>query len=87
MELIKTRCKQGSLVVTDQVVRVHLLGMESRTIVRSAIVAIDYELTIPSVFGYGGGASLVFHAQSGDQLHADLVKPKIAKEIMQLLGF
>ena len=87
MELIKTVSKQGELIITDQVVRIHLAGLESRTMVRSAIVAIDYNLTIPSVFGFGGGASLVFHAQSGDQLRADLVKPKIAKEIMQLLGF
>ena len=86
-ELIRARCTQGKLVITDQAIRVELFRLQSQTIARMALVGIDYKLAVPSLFGLGGGANLVFHGQGGERLHANLVKPKIAKQIMRMLGY
>jgi hypothetical protein len=86
-ELVRTRCTQGKLVVTDHLVRVELFQLKQESMARSSIVGIDYKLAVPSVFGLGGGADLTFHGQGGERLHANLVKPKIAKQIMRMLGY
>src|SRR6266705_54454 len=84
-ELVRTRCTQGKLVITDHLVRIELFQLQSQTMARTSIVGIDYKLAVPSLFGLGGGANLVFHGQGGERLHANLVKPKIAKQIMRTL--
>jgi hypothetical protein len=86
-ELIRTRCTQGKLVVTDHLVRIELFQLKQESMARASIVGVDYKLVVPSLFGLGGGADLVFHGQGGERLHANLVKPKIAKQIMRMLGY
>jgi hypothetical protein len=88
-ELIRTRCKQGQLVITDDYIRVELkiplLGTNQQTIYRSALTGIDSNVAVPSIFGMGGGVNLLFHGQGIERLHADLVKPKVAQEIIDML--
>lgn len=86
-ELIKTRCKQGQLVITDEYIRVELGGPMHRqqTLYRSMLTGIDSNVAVPSMFGLGGGVNLVFHGQGIERLHADLVKPRVAQEIVGML--
>ena len=53
-ELIRTRCKQGQLVITDDYIRVELkiplLGTNQQTIYRSAFI------------GEGAAVAVVYHA-------------------------
>lgn len=85
--LIEARCKQGKIIITDQMIRVQLGGLQSQSMARSSLVGVDYKLAVPSIFGLGGGADLIFHGKGGERLHAGLVKIKVAKQIMQLLGY
>lgn len=88
-ELIRTRCTQGTLIITEDYIRVELkvpiTGSKQQTILRSALTGIDSKVAVPSVLGMGGGTNLVFHGQGVERLHADLVKPKVAQEIIGLL--
>ncbi len=88
-ELIRTRCTQGTLIITDDYIRVELkiplMGVNQQTIYRSALTGIDSKVAVPSVLGMGGGVNLVFHGQGVERLHANLVKPKVAQEIIGLL--
>jgi hypothetical protein len=87
-ELIRARCTQGKLVVTTQSVRVEQpYQLQSQTMARASIASVDYKLAVSSLFGLGGGANLVFHGQGGERLHANLVNPKVAKQIIRLLGY
>jgi hypothetical protein len=87
MNEIRTRCKQGTLIITDQQIRVELGQIRQQTLSRSALTGIDSTMGMISVFGMGGGTNLVFHGQGAERLHADLVKPNIAREIKSALGF
>lgn len=87
MNQIKTRCKQGSLIVTDQDIRVELGPFKQQILSRSALTGIEATMAVPSLFGMGGATNLVFHGQGTERLHADLVKPNIAREIKSMLGF
>ena len=86
-ELIRTRCTQGKLIITDEYIRVQLGGPFSKqqTLYRSMLTGIDSQVAVPSVFGMGGGVNLVFHGQGIERLHASLVKPKVAQEIIDML--
>ena len=84
-ELIRTRCKQGKLVITDEYIRVELGGLRQSTLYHSMLTGIDSAMAVPSVFGMGGGTNLVFHGQGAEVLHADLVNPKVAQQIVDLL--
>lgn len=85
-ELFRTRCKQGFLIVTEQQVRVELGQLKQQSLSRSSITGVDSVLAVPSLFGMGGGTNLVIHGMGGERLHADLVKPNIAREIVSLLN-
>lgn len=85
-ELFRSRCKQGTLIVTDQQIRVELGQLKQQSLSRSSLTGVDSNLAIPSLFGMGGGTNLTFHGQGGERLHADLVKPNIAREIVSLLN-
>jgi len=84
---IRTRCTQGWLIVTDEYIRVELGGPLSRqhTLYRSSLTGVDSKTAVPSLFGLGGGVNLVFHGQGAERLEADLVKPKMAQEIIGML--
>lgn len=86
-ELIKTRCKQGMLIITEQAIRIELGQFKQQSLARSALTGIDVKMGAPSILGMGGGTNLVFHGQGGERLQADLVKPNIAREIKSLLGY
>lgn len=87
MSEIRTRCKQGFLIVTDQAIKIELGQLNQQSLARSALTGIDAAMGMPSVFGLGGGTNLVFHGKGGERLQADLVKPNIAKEIKSKLGY
>src|SRR5260221_2316024 len=84
-ELIRTRCKQGQLVITDETITIELklggLQIKQQTLYRSSLVGIDSKLRAMSFFGLGGGINLVFRAQGAGMLIAELVKPKEAQDI------
>jgi len=85
-ELIRTRCKQGWLVITDEYIRVELSGnLRQQTLYRSMLTGVDSKVAGFPLFGLGGGTNLVFHGQGLERLHADLVKPKMAQEIVGML--
>ncbi len=86
-ELIRTRCTQGHLIVTDEYIRVELGGLRQQTLYRSSLTGIDSRMGVPSVFGLGGGTDLIFHGQGDERLHANLVNPKVAREIMGMLQY
>ena len=85
-ELISTRCQQGRLIITENVVKVQLGGIREQSLNRSSLTGVDSKMVVPSIFGLGGGTNLVFHGQ-GSELRAGMVKPKVAKKLKQLLGF
>jgi hypothetical protein len=84
-ELFRTRCKQGTLIITDEYIRIELGSLQQSTLYRSMLTGIDSQMGVPSLFGLGGGTNLVFHGQGAEILHADLVNPKVAKEIVGML--
>ncbi len=86
-ELIRTRCTQGTLIITDEYIRVELGGpfAKQQTLYRSSLTGVDSQVGAPSVFGLGGGVNLTFHGTGVERLHANLVKPKVAQEIIGLL--
>ena len=83
-ELIRTRCTQGWLVITDDYIRIEL-GKRQQTLYRSSLVGVDSQPGAPSFFGKGGGTNLIFRGQGLDVLKADLVKPSVAQEIVGML--
>jgi hypothetical protein len=42
-------------------------------------------MIVMSIFGKGGGTNLAFRSQSGEVLHANMVNPGVANEIIALL--
>jgi hypothetical protein len=86
-ELITARCTQGKLILTENTVRIELGDLSQQSLARASITGVDYKLAVPSVMGLGGGANLVFRGQGGQCLHANLVRPKMAKQIMRMLGY
>ncbi len=84
-ELIRTRCKQGHLVITDEAIRIELSSIRHETLYRSSLTSIEDKIAVYPVFGLGGGVNLTFHGKGGEVLHADLIKPKMAQEIVGLL--
>lgn len=51
-ELIRTRCTQGTLIITDDYIRVELkiplMGTNQQIIYRSALTGIDSKVAVPS---------------------------------------
>ena len=91
-ELIRTRCTDGWLVVTETAIRVErkgFLGAGAKTTVlpRAALVAADSTNKLGSVFGQGGATTLTFTGQGMTILVAKMVNPRDAQRIMELLGF
>ena len=53
---------------------------------RGALTGVDCREVIPSVFGMGGASALVFRGQGAERVEVKPVKPKVAQEVMRLLG-
>jgi hypothetical protein len=83
-ELIRTRCAQGALIITDEYIRVQLGGImgRQRTLYRASMTGIDSCIVAPSIFGRGGGMSLTFHGTGAERLEAGYVGMKDAQEIV-----
>lgn len=86
MAEIRTRCKQGQLIVNDTQIKVELGDVQSQTMSRSMLTSIDSKMVVPSLFGFGGGVNLTFHGQGTTTIQAGYVKLKDAKAIKKLLG-
>lgn len=84
-ELLKTRCTQGQLVITETHIIVRLLNLKSQIMSRESFTRLDCRRIVPSFFGLGGGWNLVFHGKGGERLHANMVKPIFAKKARTLL--
>ena len=75
MPEITTRCKQGKLIVTDEFIRIELGPFKQSTLPRASFSSVNAKLAVPSLFVLGG-----------EVLQADLVKPAVAKEIVDMLS-
>jgi hypothetical protein len=84
-ELFRARCTQGKLVITDDAISIELMGKPKQIMYRSSLTRIDSKLAVPSIMGQGGGTNLTFHGRGGEVLHANLVRPNIAQEIVGFL--
>lgn len=84
-ELLNTRCTQGTLIITETHIVVRLRDFQSRIRERAAFTGIDCKRIVPSIFGLGGGWNLIFHGKGGERLHANMVKPIMAKKAKMLL--
>lgn len=85
MQELRTRCKQGQLVITDEHIRTEIKGIRSAILYRSSLTGVESNVAVFPTFGLGGGTNLIFHGKGGEVLHADLVKPKVAQEIVGML--
>ena len=83
--LFRTRCKQGTLLLTDTAIIVQLGSLRSETMLRTALTNLESKVAVPPVFGKGGGTNLIFSGQGGTTLHADLVPPRDAEMIQAML--
>src|ERR1700680_2577601 len=60
-ELFRTRCKQGQLVITEDVISVELGQLKSETLMRANFTGVDSKVAVFPILGMGGGTNLVFH--------------------------
>lgn len=89
-ELIKTRCTQGWLVITDTAIIVELTGLgktiKSETMLRSAFVDLDAKSVGMNLFSKKPATmNFVFRGQGGKALKASLVNGEDAKKITAIL--
>jgi len=83
-ELLRTRCAQGTLIITDSAIRVELGTIKQQSLARSSLTGIDLLMAYPNIFGLGR-TNMVFHGQGTERLQANLVPTNIAREIKSLL--
>jgi hypothetical protein len=90
VELIRVRCTQGKLIVSNKKIAIELTGFgqifKSQSLLRSSLTSIDNKLVAMPIFGMGGGTNLAFHGKGGEILNASLVPPKEAQKIVELLS-
>lgn len=90
VELIRARCKQGKLIITNTRIIIELSGfgqpIKSQMLLRTSLSSLNSKLAVAPVFGAGGGINLTFHGRGKEQLNADLVPIKEANVIIALLG-
>ncbi len=84
-EILRTRCKQGQLIITDTHIIVELGNLQSQTMLRSAFVGMDSKQIVPSLFGMGGGVDLAFRGQGVSTVYASFVPPRAARKVQALL--
>ena len=82
-ELIRTRCAQGKLIITDTHIIVELGSIKSSAMPRSSFTTIDMKMTMWA--GPWSSYRLVFHGAGAERLKASMVKAKDAKRIKALL--
>ena len=89
-ELLKTRCTQGHLVITDTTIIIELTAfgktLKSETLLRSAFVDMDTKIVGAQLFSKKPATtSFTFHGQGGKILHANLVNGEDSKKVIALL--
>lgn len=84
-ELLRTKCAQGKLIITDQAIRVELGQIKQQTLARSSLTGVDMIMAYPNIFGLGR-TNIVFHGQGAERLQASMVPTNMAREIKSLLG-
>lgn len=87
-ELIRTGCRhRGTLIITDQYIRVEHGQWKQQTMQRSALVGVDNVVGVAGFLGIGGHRNLIFRGPGTEVILAEWVKPNVAKEILSLLGY
>jgi hypothetical protein len=85
-ELVKTRCQQGKLIITETHIIVELGHLKSTMLARSSFTTLEMGMAMfPLPFIYEGASNLIFHGAGGERLKATMVKTKEAKAIRMLL--
>ena len=79
-ERFRTRCKQGTLIVTDEYVRVELGEWKQSTLYLSTLSGVDSRKG-----ALIQATSLTFRGSGTEVLQADLVKPNVAREIVSFV--
>jgi len=82
-ELLRTRCSQGKVIITDTHIIVELGSIKSQTMARSSFTALDSKLAmwLPGMSRH----KLIIHGQGGERLNVGMVKAKDAKRIRAIL--
>ena len=90
VELIRSRCTQGKLIVTNKKIAIELTSfgkvLKSQILLRSSLTSIDSKLAVLPVLGMGGGMNLTFHGKGREVLKAELIPLKEAQEVLALLS-
>ena len=89
VELIRTKCHIGHLVITDSTVRVEtkLIGQRNKMLSRASIIGVSL-MPYPRILWIGGKyADLTFYGAGSESIEAKVVKIGVAREIVALLGF
>lgn len=90
VELIRTRCAQGKLIITNNKIAVELTTfgkvMKSQILLRSSLTSIDSKVAVFPILGIGGGMNLTFHGKGRETLKAELVPFKEAQAVLSLLS-
>ena len=81
-ELIKTRCGQGHLIITDESIIVQRPGI-SHSIARASFTGMDMKTTLWA--GPWSWYTLIFHGAGVERLKASLVMQRDARAIRALL--
>jgi hypothetical protein len=88
-EQIRTRCRQGKLVLTNKRIIVEPVGTVpvagSHILHRSSLAGVASSLATAPVFGVGGSVNLAFRGRGGEILAADVVAIHAANAILALL--
>jgi len=82
-DLLRTRCAQGQIVITDEYIYLLFDVSEQSALYRPWIT--DIESKGVTFFGRVRGVNLTFHGQGRNAIYADLVYPDAAQQIMELL--
>lgn len=88
-ELIKTRCKEGWLLITEEAIIVELTTfgktLKSEMMLRSAFVDLDAKAVGMTLLYKKPAMNLTFHGQGGKVIMAGMVKGEDAQKIITLL--
>lgn len=85
-ELFRTRCTQGTLIVTEEYIRVELAQLRQQTLYQHSLTGVDLKVTVQPIklLGMKGAATLTFHGGM-EVFRVDMVSLPIAREIVGLL--
>jgi hypothetical protein len=90
--LLRTRCREGHLIITENAVTIERKGFAGmggyrESVARATITEVQRVQGMPALFGMGGGSKLTITTASGKQLVAHLVPPADAERALVILGY